>query len=101
MTTDFLEPLARVPGRLVVVGARFFERPLDVVPKRSGGLVYHLLRGALDDGRVGVTAAATKPIGGLIDYARRQIEKESRTLNRAQSLLELGTNREFPLVDRR
>ena len=101
LSADFLQPLAQVPGRAVVVGTRFFERPLDVVPKSSGGLVYHLLRGAVEDGRVPLGPEGTKPLGALLDYTRRQVEKESRILNRAQSLLELGTNRGFPLVDRR
>jgi len=108
ISPEFLEEIYRVPGRLLVVGARFKEPLLDVLPRKHGAFAYHFLRGARQTERValervsaggaaGEAEYAVLAAGPLLDYVRARVEDESRTLNRPQSILALGDNLDFPV----
>ncbi len=112
LTDQFLERISRVPGRTIVVTARYNERPLDVIPQKQGGFAYHFLKGARDRGRVPGRVVDEKEgdktqryllieSGELLNYTRGRIEDESRTLNRPESFLIFGDNDDFPVIKRK
>ncbi len=105
LTPDFILAISRKPGRKVVLAGRFNDPLLDVIPKKSGGFVYHFLVAARRRDRVpaqttveGNKTLQVVPIERVLDYVRARIEDESRAFNRPQSIDEYGDNEDFPLI---